>query len=146
MKKTVNIFAGVSSIAAAIVIYMTVMSVVEKETNILPNVIASVALVALTVSFICISALLDRTESLEHDVRMLLDDGYEQEDDPVKKECPFCHALIDPGEEICPYCENKGAGQMTHNEYFATEDPDYRGTDFSGEEYVSANIDNTEDK
>ena len=68
---------GVSSLAAAIVIYMTVIRATEGEAYVLPYVIASVALLLLTAALAALSSLTGRVESLERDVKRLLDDDYE---------------------------------------------------------------------
>ena len=107
-------------------------------------VIAALSSLALTSALICISSHNDRIEFLERDVKLLLDDDYRQDESLPQKECPFCHAYIDEDEDVCPYCKNEGAREI-NGEYFATEDPDYKGTDFSGEEYVSSYTDDKSD-
>lgn len=143
MKRIIGAAEGVCSIAALVTIYMTVMKAVEGA-DVLPYGIASVSITALAVSTFCISSLIGRVERLELDVRGLLDDGYEQEDRPMC-ECPVCHASYDADEGICPYCGGEKSAPGG-GEYFATEDPDYKGTDYSREPYVSANTDGADDR
>ena len=143
MKRVVDILKYLCSIGAAIVIYITVLKVAEGKEDILMYVVASVFSAALAISLFALSSLSTRVRSLERTLAGL-DDGYEEEDSP-KRECAYCHAYIDAAEEICPYCNNESVAEARpEGEFFATEDPDYRGTDFSGEEYVSANTDGTE--
>ena len=134
MKRFVDILKAVCPIGAAIMIYVTVMRAIEGDGNILLFVLASVFALSLTVSVFCISSLASRVSALERTVRLLTDDTYEQEERPVK-ECPVCHAYIDEDEEICPHC---GGADSAGTVAFATDDPEYRGTDFSGEELLSA--------
>ena len=137
MKRITDIIKYLCSIGSAIIIYLTVIRATEGGKDILLYVVASVFSVALTVALFLISSLEGRVSYLERTVRALTDDGYEQEDAP-RRECPNCHAYIDEDEEVCPYCGGNERDAGAGAEYFATEDPDYKGTDFSGEEYVSA--------
>ena len=144
MKRIVDVLKYLCSIGAAIVIYVTVLRATEGKTDILMYVVASVLSASLAVSLFALSSMSGKLSSLERSVMGLDDDGYEEDDGP-KRECAHCHAYVDASEEICPYCgKGTSADSSPQGEYFATEDPDYRGTDFSGEEYVSANTDGTE--
>ncbi len=145
MRRITDILKGVCSIGTAIIIYMTVLHATRNGEHILLYVTASVFALALTLSLFFISSLAWRVESLEKTVRRLTDDSFGEED-AERRECPYCHAMIDEGEEICPYCRNEGSpGARPAGEFFETEDPDYKGTDFSGEDYVSAYTDDKED-
>ena len=139
MKRVIDILKYLSSIGAAIVIYITVLRATGGKDDILMYVVASVISVSLSVSLFAVSSLSGRIAALEKRLVYLSDDeAYEQDDSP-KRECEYCHAYIDEGEEICPYCRNEGSpSSVRAGEFFATEDPEYRGTDFSGEEFVSA--------
>ncbi len=144
MKRIIDVLKYLCSIGAAIVIYITVLRAAEGKTDILMYVIASVLASSLSVSLFAASSLYGRLSSIESRLMYLTDDGYEQEDAP-KRECPFCHAYIDENEETCPYCNNEGAPPaVPEGEFFATDDPEYRGTDFSGEELVSAYTEGTD--
>lgn len=145
MKSFVYVLKAVSSIASAVLIYFSVMKITANDPNMLLYIIASVFALAFTSSLFCVSSLVRRVEGLETFVRKLSDDGYEDEGEGERRECPYCHAFIDANEEICPYCNNEDYSAKGDSYDFATEDPDYRGTDFSGEELVSAHIsDDTE--
>jgi len=143
MKRVIDILKYLCSIGAAIVIYITVLKATEGKEDMLMYIVTSVLSASLAISLFALSSLSARLSSLERRFVFLSDDGYEEDDAP-KRECAYCHAYIDASEEICPYCANEGAPSESGGEYFATEDPDYKGTDFSGEEYVSANTDGTE--
>ena len=141
MKRIIDVLKYLCSIGAAIVIYITVLKATEAKENILIYVVASVFAASLAISLFALSSLSGRVASVERAMLGLDDDGYEA-DDSLKRECAYCHSYIDADEEVCPYCKNEGLhGAARQTEYFATEDPDYRGTDFSGEEYVSAHTD-----
>ena len=141
MKRIIDILKYLCSIGAAIVIYITVLRATEGKEDILMYVVASVFSASLAISLFALSSLAGRVSSLERTFAGLDDEGYDEDDSP-KRECAYCHAYIDASEEICPYCNNEPAPDaVRQGEYFATEDPDYRGTDFSCEEYVSANAD-----
>ena len=149
MKKLINALKAVSGIAAAILIYITATEIADKGENILTLVISSVfALVTLVLCF-AVSDLQSRVSNLEDTLGIYIDKGYEEER-TEKKTCRSCGAEIDADYALCPYCGEKCAdGGIDGNpyveriapEYFATEDPDYKGTDYSGEEVVSANFD-----
>ncbi len=141
MKNLLNVLKGACSIAAAIVIYITVIRAVDGVPDILPYVIASVFAVSFAIALFLISSLMSRVETLERII--LIDEEADEEEESGAKECPFCHALIDENAEICPYCRNEGRPEV--GEYFATEDPDYRGTDFGDSEIISANTDIEDD-
>ncbi len=144
MKRIIDILKYLCSIGAAIVIYVTVLKATEGKEDVLMYVVASVLAASLAVSLFATSSLSGKISSLERTVMGLDDDVYEADDAP-KRECEYCHAYIDEGEEICPYCNNEGSPGAAHSaEYFATEDPDYRGTDFSGEEFISAHAEDPE--
>ena len=125
MKKAVDLLCAVCSVSAAIVIYMTVMKSTEGSDNILPWVIASVFAAALTASMFCLSRLVSRVEEIGGKVDYLYD-GPEDEEE---------HEEVIPDGDMSPYRPD-GSGEV-----FETEDPDYNGTDFSGEEVVSARSD-----
>ena len=137
MKRFVDILKAVCSIGTAIMIYMTIMRAVGQGEDIILYVLASVFALAFSASLFVISSLIGKVDILKSAVQILADDdeGYDGEQTPAK-ECPVCHAYIDGDEAVCPHCggSETGAGTVA----FATDDPDYRGTDFSGEELVSA--------
>ena len=143
MKRFTYLLKAVCSIGTAILIYVTVIRATEGGDNILLYVLASVFAVVLTASLFAVSALSERCAELERTVRSLVYEGYEQEEAP-QTECPFCHAKYDADEEICPYCKNEAPSVPGISDRFETEDPEYRGTDFSGEDLVSANADITD--
>ena len=141
MKRFSDVLKSVCSIGTAIMIYICITKAVEKNAHILLYVTAAVFAAALTASLFFISSILKRIDALEKTVRTLTYDEYEEEEEP-RKECPYCHAYIGESEEICPYCGNEKSPDARYpGERFETEDPNYNGTDFSGEEYVSAHID-----
>ena len=139
MKRLIDVLKAVCSIGAALVIYMTVMKIVDGDENMLLYILASVFAAALALSLYFAASLGARVSSLERTVRALTDDSYEQETPPAK-ECPICHSFIDADEEVCPYCKGERPFASGEGEAFATDDPDYKGTDHSGEEYVSAYV------
>ena len=138
MKRFSYLLKAASSIGTAILIYMTVIRATEGKNDILLYVLASVFALILTLSLFAVSALSEKCAELEKEVRSLTYEGYEQEE-TAQTECPDCHALYDADEATCPYCGGSGARGAA--ERFDTEDPQYRGTDFSEEELVSANAD-----
>ena len=141
MKRVVDVLKYLCSIGAAIVIYITVLRAAEGKENVLMYVVASVCSASLAVSLFALSSLAGRLASVERRLVFLSDDGAYEQDDSPKRECEYCHAYIDEEEEVCPYCRNEGSPARV-GEFFETEDPEYRGTDFSGEEYVSAHAQN----
>ncbi len=144
MKRVTDVAKYLCSIGSAIIIYLTVIRATEGGRDILLYAVASVFSVALTVALFLISNLAGRVSDLEMALSALADDDYEQEDAPGR-ECPHCHAYIDADEEVCPYCGNGSEREKDRStEFFATEDPEYRGTDFSEEEYVSAHGEDTD--
>lgn len=128
MKRFLDVVKGVCSIAAAIVIYITVTKAADGA-DVLPYVVASVLAVCLAASVFCISSLAGRVEILEREMKAIVDSPYGEE--------------YDGGDEAMPELETPAAPEES-GEYFATEDPDYTGTDFSEEYPVSANADDEE--
>ena len=124
MKRLLDVLKGVCSIAAAIVVYITVIKATGGTKDILPYVVASVFAVAFAVSLFPLASLVARVETLEE---LILDDEETQPDS-------------DSDEEFVLPSEKPGVGAEA-KEYFATDDPDYKGTDFSGEDPISANTD-----
>lgn len=126
MKRFLDVLKAVCSIAAAIIVYITVIKITEGDANILLYAVASVLAVSLAASLFVSSRLAAKAATVERILMSMADDSpYTEEDDET------------PEEETFRIPEN--------TEYFATEDPDYKGTDFSGEEYFSANTDDTGD-
>ncbi|MBR6917718.1 MAG: hypothetical protein IKN38_05995 [Clostridia bacterium] len=134
------ILKGACSIGCAVTVYYCVMRAVNGEKDTLAYVLAAVFALAFTASLFVISSLVSRVDLLEETVRLLGDEDDEEERETAlpQKKCPECHAYYDRDEEVCPYCKGNGIAPREDAEYFATEDPDYTGTDFSAEEYVSA--------
>ena len=124
MKKITDVLGAVCSIASAIVIYLTALEAAEGR-NVLIYVLASVFSVCLSAAMFVISRLSTKLEGLEEKVNFLYD---APEDDSEGEE-------VYPDGDPAPYY---GDGS---DEVFKTEDPDYNGTDFSGDEVVSANSD-----
>ena len=124
MKKITDVLGAVCSIASAIVIYLTVLEAAAGG-NVLIYVLASVFSACLSASMFVISRLLSKLDGLEEKVNYLYDGP---EDEPDGEE-------VYPDDNSAPYY---GDGS---DEVFETEDPDYNGTDFSGDEVVSANSD-----
>ena len=125
MKRLLDALCAVCSVSAAIVIYMTVIKVTEGADGILPWVIASVFASALTASMFCLSHLSSRLDVIENIVNYMYD-APEEEDE---------RAEVLPDEDASPYSPDGPC------EVFETEDPDYKGTDFSAEETLGAKSD-----
>lgn len=146
MKKILTVFKAVCPVCTAVTVYGA-FYYGTKETAV-AFAIAAVFSIALTVMCFILSSLFDRVSFLE---TVLGDDGWAQDErDLAKKECPVCHALLDEDHKVCPYCENRNFDEEyfhtgADNVRFATDDPDYNGTDFSGEDLVSANFDTSDD-
>ncbi len=138
MKTFVDVMKAACSVGSAIVIYLTVMRAIDGDGAILIYILASVFSFAAAVSFFCISSLLKRVERAEKYIGGLIDDGYDEEDE-AKRECPYCHAFINESAPVCPYCGD-GTKKVAPPEVFATEDPNYNGTDYSEEEPLSAHV------
>ncbi|MBQ7669636.1 MAG: hypothetical protein IJS45_02805 [Clostridia bacterium] len=129
MKRFLGAATGICSIAAAIVIYITVTKAAGGDADILPYVLSSVLAVCLSASLLCLLSVTRRVENLESIVKDLAESPYGEEYEGDG-------GTVEPDEpRIVP--EDSG-------EYFATEDPDYKGTDFSEEYPVSANADDEE--
>ena len=137
MRRTADILKAVCPVAAAVMIYMCIMKIVDGDENILLYILASVFSAALCVAVFIISALSERVNRLERIVRSITEDPYGEEEREPQVECPFCHAFIDADAEICPYCRNESSPRPEEAK-FATDDPEYKGTDYSGEDYLSA--------
>ncbi|MBQ1503718.1 MAG: hypothetical protein IIZ35_06920 [Clostridia bacterium] len=138
MKRLLYVLKAVGSIGSAVLIYMTVTKARAGDENLILYITACVFAVAVTAAFFCLGALCSRTEKLEEAVRRLTYDSFGEEiqDEGSKRECPVCHTFY--GGESCPYCGAVGEKASDAADVFATEDPDYKGTDFSSEDYVSA--------
>lgn len=129
MKRFLGAATGVCSIAAAIVIYITVTKAADGSIDILPYVLSSVLAVCLSASLFCLLSITRRVENLEGAMKDLIESPYGEEYDGDG-------GTVEPDE---PRLMPDDSG-----EYFATEDPDYKGTDFSEEYPVSANADDEE--
>lgn len=125
MRRLLDVLCAVCSVSAAIVIYMTVIKATEGPDGILPWVIASVFASALTSSLFCLSHLSSRLDGIENKVNYMYDAPEEEEE----------RGEVLPDEDASPYRPDGSC------EVFETEDPDYKGTDFSNEEPVSAKSD-----
>lgn len=147
MKQILALFKAVCSIAAALQLYTTIDQTVKGSETILLSVLSSVFAIAITVFSFVIASLFERVKIIEDVAGIYVDRGYEE--DTPKKECPSCREMIDASFKICPHCENRSFDNeyfhdFSKSEYFNTDDPDYNGTDFSYDDVVSANTDNTE--
>ena len=129
MKRFLGAATGVCSIAAAIVIYITVTKAAEGDVEILPYVLSSVLAVCLSASLFCLLSITRKVENLESAVKDLVESPYGEEYGGDGE-------AVEPDEPLLVPDEG--------GEYFATEDPDYKGTDFSDEYPVSANADDEE--
>ena len=137
MKRLLYVLKAVGSIGSAVLIYLTVTKATAGDGNLILYITACVFAAAFTAALFCLGALCRRTEKLEDTVRRLAYDAFGDEaDDEPKRECPVCHTFY--GGEACPYCGGERDTETDTDAVFATEDPDYKGTDFSSEGYVSA--------
>ena len=125
MKRILDVICAVCSVSAAIVIYLTVLRAAEGADGILLWVVASVFASALTASVFCLSHLSSKLDEVEKKVNYMYDAPEEEEE----------RETVLPDEDMSPY-RSDGT-----DEVFETEDPDYNGTDFSGEDIVSAKSD-----
>ena len=141
MKRFVDIMKYVCAVGTAVLIYMTVSEAAGGTENLLGFILASLFAAGLDAALFGVSALLDRVSMLEDAVGLYVECGYEDEDDgTAKRECPVCHSLIDADSSVCPYCGDPSDTRPEAKEPFPTEREDYNGTDFSGEELVSAHF------
>ena len=152
MKKFLNLLCVLCPVGAAVIIFVTVSEVFawNNINNIIVLVLATVFAVATCVLCAISSTLYDKVKNLEDYLGIYVDRGYEQDEELPAKECPVCKKEIDFDYRICPHCGNRefGTGEPVTlynlGEIFETENADYNGTDFSGEEVVSANFDERE--
>ena len=149
MKKAIDILKAVCGVASAVLIYITVCEAASGGKNLIVLCVASVFALSTTVLCFSVSSLEARVKNLEDTLGIYVDKGYENEE-KEKKICKKCSSEIDADFVICPYCGERddmlGADgnpyvQHVKNEKFETEDPNYKGTDHSDEEPVSANFD-----
>ena len=140
MKRLTDVLKAACSIGTAILIYMTVIEIKDGGKNVLLYSVAAGFALALSATLFAVSSLLSRVDRLERALFALTDESYPEETEEGR-ECPLCHAFYD-GDE-CPYCHGTVPEGVRAAGGFPTEDPDYKGTDFSAEEYVSANTDDT---
>ncbi len=159
MKKLLNLFSIVCPIGAAVLLYICISEISYGSENILFLILATVFSLALSVLLWVVSILYDKVNNLEDSLGIYVDRGYETEG-IEKKECPVCHSEIDLDYVVCPYCENKDFDRKPfgdnpygdtlyrknkgEEEIFPTDDPEYNGTDFSGEDVVSCHGDSDE--
>ncbi len=142
MRKILSVFKGLCPIGTAIILYLCASEIFSVGENILLWVLAAVFSVAVSVLCWVLAAIYDKVTNIESSLGIYIDKGYEQEE-IEKKECPVCHRDIDIDYVVCPYCENRQETLSEGNPFgdkfkFNTEDPDYNGTDYSGETVVSA--------
>lgn len=156
MRKILSIFKGLCPIGTVIIFYLCASEIFSVGENILLWVLAAVFSAAVSVICWVMAAIYDKVTNIEGSLGIYIDKGYE-DDEIEKKECPVCHRDIDADYVVCPYCESRQDSLAGGNPYgdrfsvskndvvFNTEDPDYNGTDFSGEDVVSAWGDSSED-
>lgn len=147
MKKVLGILGTLCSVGAIIIIYICVSEIFTGGASILWLVLAAVFSLSTAALLWAVASLFDRVQNLENALGIYVDNGYES-DGVEKKECPSCHREIDLDYVVCPFCENKSFSggenpygekfrRNTENYTFNTDDPDYNGTDYSGEDLVS---------
>lgn len=152
MRNFLKLLNVLCPVGTAIIIFVTVSEIFawNNINNIIVLILATVFAVAICVLCAISSLLYDKVKNLEDYLGIYVDKGYEQDEELPSKECPVCKKEIDFDYRICPHCGNREFGideQVTAyntGEVFKTEDKDYNGTDFSGEEVVSANFDEGE--
>ena len=159
MKKLLNLFSILCPVGAAVILYVCISEIFSGSENILFLVLAAVFSLGVSVILWAVSAVYDKVTNLEDNLGIYVDRGYEEEE-IEKKECPVCHREIDLDYVVCPFCENKDFDRRpfgdnpygdtlyrknrVEEEVFPTDDPDYNGTDFSGEDVVSCHGDGDE--
>ncbi len=126
MKRILDVICAVCSVSAAIVIYLTALRAAEGADGILLWVLASVFASALTASVFCLSRLSSKLDEVEKKVNYMYDAPEEEEEERDE---------VLPDKDMSPYYPDGSS------EVFMTEDPDYNGTDYSGEDIVSAKSD-----
>lgn len=152
MRKFLTLLNVLCPVGTAIIIFVTVSEIFawNNISNIIALVLATVFSVTACVLCAVSSVLYDKVKNLEDYLGIYVDRGYEQDDDLPQKVCPACKREIDFDYTVCPYCGNRELEDdgTPHGAtvVFETEKEDYNGTDYSGEEVVSANIDEGQDE